>query len=142
MARNKITCLISISNKIDQLRQLRNFHDGSTYRLGRASGYLTKRHTFCDNFEDVEETATLDEVHLFSPFSDLIKELYHRRYRTVALIEPRTSFLTSTSMVMIQKNEVAYMAQYVPLLSKLHAHAKQLLETRCKVDTIQQKQLL
>ncbi|KAF9577262.1 hypothetical protein BGW38_007650, partial [Lunasporangiospora selenospora] len=46
IAKNKSTSFISVYNKLDQLRQVRSkFHDGSTYRLCRASGFLSQRHT-------------------------------------------------------------------------------------------------
>ncbi|KAG0247272.1 hypothetical protein BG011_001758 [Mortierella polycephala] len=45
IARNKDAYFISARNKLQQLRQLGSkFYDSSTYRLCRASGYLTLRH--------------------------------------------------------------------------------------------------
>ncbi|KAF9958060.1 hypothetical protein BGZ72_000925 [Mortierella alpina] len=46
IAKDRRASYISVFNKLDQLRQLRSkFHDGSTYRLCRASGFLTLHHT-------------------------------------------------------------------------------------------------
>ncbi|KAF9973814.1 hypothetical protein BGZ75_001037, partial [Mortierella antarctica] len=47
IAKSKNASFVSARNKLEQLRQLRSkFHDGSTYRLCRASGFLTLRHTY------------------------------------------------------------------------------------------------
>ncbi|CAO3565325.1 unnamed protein product [Mortierella alpina] len=46
LARDRATSYVSAFNKFEQLRQLRSkFHDGSTYRLCRASGFMTQSHT-------------------------------------------------------------------------------------------------
>ncbi|KAG0324180.1 hypothetical protein BGZ99_002143 [Dissophora globulifera] len=62
MAGNRDVCFISARNKLDQLRQLRSkFNDGSTYRLCRASGFLTMRHT-CNPYT-VFTLADFDQAH-------------------------------------------------------------------------------
>ncbi|KAG0339319.1 hypothetical protein BG005_003509, partial [Podila minutissima] len=80
IAGNKDASFISVRNKLDQLRQLRSkFHDGSTYRLCRASGYLTMRHT-CSPYTvftltDFDQSHSRDGQAASTLFQDIAKNV-------------------------------------------------------------------
>lgn len=78
ISKNKDACFISVRNKLEQLRQLRSkFYDGSTYRLCRASGYLTLRHT-CNPYTvftlaDFDQSSSKDGQAASTLFQDIAK---------------------------------------------------------------------
>ncbi|KAF9980168.1 hypothetical protein BGZ65_005459 [Modicella reniformis] len=77
-----------------------------------------------DNLGDTEDIAALDEVSLYSPFCDLIKELYRLYGHDPSKMKLFTKPIPS------------------PLLNELYVHAKHLLKAWREDDHIHQKQLL
>ncbi|KAK3808892.1 MAG: hypothetical protein J3R72DRAFT_451033 [Linnemannia gamsii] len=79
-AAKKDTTFVSVSNKLSQLRQLRSkFHDGSTFRLCRASGFLTMGHT-CHPFSvftlaDFDQSQSNDAQAASTLFQEIAKQV-------------------------------------------------------------------
>ncbi|KAK3840329.1 MAG: hypothetical protein JOS17DRAFT_16065 [Linnemannia elongata] len=102
IARNKNASYISASNKLDQLRQLRsNFHDGSTYRLCRATGFLTKRHT-CNPYTvftllDFDQSQLSEGQTASTIFHEIAKDVLSQGSRAVLRLETVTKLRTQCS---------------------------------------------
>jgi hypothetical protein len=102
IVKNKNASFISANDKLDQLRQLRsNFHDGSTYRLCRAAGFLTKRHT-CNPYTiftllDFDQSQSSEGQTASTIFQEIAKDVLSQGSHAVLRLETVTKLRAECS---------------------------------------------